>query len=76
MNGMIKRILLFLMVLCLTGGAVTAPADDAKTVYTSDFTKDADGWYGRGAQSFITADGTLKTTGRTSSWNSRAGIST
>ena len=70
MNGMIKRILLFLMILCLTGGAVTAPADDAKTVYTSDFTKDADGWYGRGAQSFITADGTLKTTGRTSSWNS------
>ena len=65
-----RRILIFLMILCLTGGAATAPADGAKAVYTSDFSRDADGWYGRGAQSFVTADGTLMTTGRTSSWNS------
>ena len=40
------------------------------TVYTSDFTKDTDGWYGRGAQSVRTKDNTLKTTGRQSAWNS------
>lgn len=67
---MIKRILAFLMTVCLLGSAVTALAEGPKTVYTSDFTKDEDGWYGRGAQSARTADGTLKTTGRTSGWNS------
>ena len=67
---MAKHILVFLMILCLAGSALSALADDAKNVYTSDFSRDSDGWYGRGAQSFITPGGTLKSTGRTSSWNS------
>ena len=65
-----KKLLVFLMILSLLGGCVSALAVDAKTVYTSDFSKDEDGWYGRGAQSSRTADNTLKTTGRQSSWNS------
>ena len=65
-----KKLLVFLMILSLLGSCVSALADDAKTVYTSDFSKDEDGWYGRGAQSSRTADNTLKTTGRQSSWNS------
>ena len=44
--------------------------EPAITVYASDFSKDTDGWYGRGAQSERTNDNTLKTTGRMSSWNS------
>ena len=67
---MIKKLLAFLMILSLLGSSVLALADDAKQIYTSDFTKDEDGWYGRGAMSFHTADGTLKTVGRQSSWNS------
>ncbi|QUA54163.1 endo-1,4-beta-xylanase [Aristaeella lactis] len=67
---MIKKLLAFLMILSLLGSSMLALADDAKTVYTSDFTKDEDGWYGRGAMSFHTADGTLKTVGRQSAWNS------
>ena len=63
---MIKKLLAFLMILSLLGSSVLALADDAKTVYTSDFTKDEDGWYGRGAMSFHTAEGTLKTVGRQS----------
>ena len=65
-----KKLLVFLMILSLLGGCVSALAEDSKTVYTSDFSKDEDGWYGRGAQSSRTADNTLKTTGRQSSWNS------
>ena len=47
-----------------------AETGTGKTVYTSDFSKGTDGWYGRGATSVRTADSTLKTTGRQSSWNS------
>lgn len=65
-----KKILAFLMILSLLGGCVSALADESKTIYTSDFSKDEDGWYGRGAKSFRTADGTLKTVDRQSSWNS------
>lgn len=65
-----KKLLVFLMILSLLGSCVSALADDAKTIYSSDFSKDTDGWYGRGAQSARTADNTLKTTGRQSSWNS------
>lgn len=57
---------LLLLCTCFT----TALGNEAKTVYTSDFSKDNDGWYGRGAQSFRTTDATLKTIGRQSSWNS------
>ena len=67
---MAKRLLIVLMILSLLGTCVPAAAGDAKDIYSSDFTKDTDGWYGRGAQSAATPDGTLKTTGRTSSWNS------
>ena len=37
-----KKILVFLMILSLLGSCVSALADDAKTIYTSDFSKDAD----------------------------------
>ena len=67
---MTKKLLIVLMILSLLGTCVPAAAGDAKDIYSSDFTKDTDGWYGRGAQSAATPDGTLKTTGRTSSWNS------
>ena len=40
---MIKKLLAFLMILSLLGSSVLALADDAKMVYTSDFTKDEDG---------------------------------
>ena len=36
---MVKKLLAFLMILSLLGSSVLALADDAKTVYTSDFTK-------------------------------------
>ena len=67
---MAKRLLVILMILSLLGTCAAAGADGAKDIYSSDFSRDTDGWYGRGAQSAVTADGTLKTTGRTSSWNS------
>ncbi len=70
MRCMIKRLLAGLVALCLSGGLATAAADEAKTVYASDFSSGTDGWYGRGAQSFSTAEGTLKTVGRQSDWNS------
>ena len=65
-----KKLLVFLMILSLLGSCVSALADEAKTIYSSDFSKDTDGWYGRGAQTARTADNTLKTTGRQSGWNS------
>ena len=65
-----KKILAFLMILSLLVGCVSALADESKTIYTSDFSKDEDGWYGRGAKSFRTAENTLKTIERQSSWNS------
>ncbi len=65
-----KKLLAFLLILSLLWTCAAATADGAKDIYASDFSKDADGWYGRGAQSFTTPEGTLKTTGRTSSWNS------
>ncbi len=67
---MAKKLLVILMILSLLGTCAAVSADGAKDIYSSDFSKDTDGWYGRGAQSAVTADGTLKTTGRTSSWNS------
>ncbi len=65
-----KKLLAFLLILSLLWNCAAATADGEKDIYASDFSKDADGWYGRGAQSFTTPEGTLKTTGRTSSWNS------
>ena len=67
---MAKKLLVFWMILSLLCGCVSALAGSAKTIYTSDFSKDNDGWYGRGAQSYRTTDATLKTIGRQSSWNS------
>lgn len=67
---MARKLLVSLMIFSLLCGYASAIADEAKTIYTSDFSKDEDGWYGRGAQSFRTENGTLKTVGRQSSWNS------
>lgn len=67
---MARKLLISVMILSLLLGCVSALAGDARMIYTSDFSKDEDGWYGRGAQSFRTADNTLKTTGRQSGWNS------
>ncbi len=68
-ESMASRIMAFLLVLCLLGGAVSAFAEGSATVYASDFSKDADGWYGRGA-SVAVSGGALHTEGRTSDWNS------
>ena len=67
---MFRRMIGIVLVLCLMSAGTAAAADGAVTVYQSDFSKDEDGWYGRGAQSFRTAEGTLRTEGRESDWNS------
>ena len=67
---MVKKLLAILMIMTLLGSCVSAQADEAKTVYVSDFSKNSDDWYGRGAQCYNTVDATLKTIGRQSSWNS------
>ena len=67
---MLKKLLTILLALSVLLGCVSALADDSLTVYESDFSKNNDDWYGRGAQSFRTTDATLKTIGRTSAWNS------
>ena len=67
---MVKKLLAILMIMTLLGSCVSALADEAKTVYVSDFSKNSDDWYGRGAQCYNTVDATLKTIGRQSSWNS------
>ena len=65
-----KKIALFLLAVTLIMTGMTAPAESSKQVYASDFTRDADGWYGRGARSYLTGNGTLLTEGRTMNWNS------
>ena len=65
-----KKILAILMVLSLLAGCGAALAGGEGPVYASDFSRDEDGWYGRGARSFRTEDNTLKTVGRTAAWNS------
>ncbi|MBR2661917.1 MAG: endo-1,4-beta-xylanase [Clostridia bacterium] len=67
---MFKRILAFLAALSLAAACAPAAAETAKNIYASDFSSGTDGWYGRGAQVALTGEGTLKTTGRTSDWNS------
>ena len=67
---MSKKILAILLIVSLLCGCGPALAGQSVTVYSSDFSNDTDGWYGRGAQSFRTDDNTLKTTGRQSAWNS------
>nr|AHF24951.1 endo-1,4-beta-xylanase [uncultured bacterium Contig1477] len=69
-NNMGKRITAILMVLALLCVCTCALAGKAVQVYSSDFSKDEDGWYGRGCQSFRTEENTLKSVGRTSAWNS------
>ena len=66
-----RRILALLTALALLLACAVSLADDdeGKTVYVSDFSAGADGWYGRGA-SVAPAGGVLKTTGRQDSWNS------
>ncbi len=65
-----KQILILLTVFSLLLTHAAALAEGGKMIYTSDFSKDEDGWYGRGAGSFRTAENTLKTVGRQSDWNS------
>ena len=68
---MAKRVLVFLLALSLFAlCAAAAPAEEGGRIYESDFSKDEDGWYGRGATSYRTEDNTLITVGRTSDWNS------
>lgn len=59
-----------LLCLVLVLSLVNASAGSGKTVYVSDFAKNEDGWYGRGAVSFRTGENTLRTEGRSSDWNS------
>ena len=67
---MYKKLLAVLLILPLLSGCACVTAENDRTVYTSDFSKSNDDWYGRGAQSFRTTDATLKTIGRQSAWNS------
>ena len=66
---MFRTLVCAALVLCLLIPMLGACAE-AVTVYISDFSKNEDGWYGRGASCAKTADGTLRTTGRSSDWNS------
>ena len=65
-----RLIIAVLLVLCMMAGTITVFAGEAETIYTSDFSKGTDGWYGRGAQAARTEENTLITTGRSSDWNS------
>ena len=51
-----KRVLSILLAVMMVMGCIGAAAlaDGETLVYASDFSKDEDGWYGRGAQSFRT----------------------
>ena len=67
---MTKKLFAFLMIISLLCGCASAMAGKAETIYTSDFTKDEDGWYGRWADIARTDENTLKTTGRQDNWTS------
>ncbi len=60
----------FVLLLMILTSAICALSEAPAEIYTSDFSKNEDGWYGRGAVSFRTAEGTLWTEGRSSDWNS------
>ncbi len=66
---MFRKTLGLLLALCLILAALGAAGENV-SVYASDFSAGTDGWYGRGASVFSTAEGTLKTTGRQSDWHS------
>ena len=66
---MFRMLVCAALVVCLLVPALAGSAE-AVTVYSSDFSRNEDGWYGRGGTSFRTAEGTLRTTGRTTDWNS------
>ena len=66
---MAERILLMVLILFLTVSALPVSAEEALTVYASDFSRDTDGWYGRGAAVKL-EDGALRVEGRSSDWNS------
>ena len=70
MKDMAARILSVLLALSLICAGAVSLAEGGTVVYSSDFSRGEDGWYGRGAQSVRTGEGTLKTTGRQSDWNS------
>ena len=65
-----KWILCLVLAGCLLPWGPCIPEKQETEIYHSDFNRDEDGWYGRGASSFRTAENTLKTTGRQSDWNS------
>lgn len=67
MNPM-KRILPILLIFCLALCQTFAFAEGS-IVYASDFSRNVDGWYGRGAVSRA-QNGVLHTVGRQSDWNS------
>ena len=67
---MARKLVCILLILCMLPFAAAVAESTAKEVYASDFSKDTDGWYGRGAKSFRTSEGTLRTEERTSDWNS------
>ncbi len=68
MKKWISILLAVCLLLTITG--VCAENGKETLVYASDFSKGPDGWAGRSAQVSVTADGTLRTEGRTSDWNS------
>ena len=65
-----KKLLAILLIVSILGACASAMAGKAAEIYHSDFSAGEDGWYGRGCQSFRTADNTLKSIGRTAAWNS------
>ena len=65
-----KKLLSFLLAVCLMMTLVSAFADEAVVVYESNFAAGDDGWYGRGGFSYHTTEATLRTENRSSDWNS------
>ncbi|MBR5378948.1 MAG: endo-1,4-beta-xylanase [Clostridia bacterium] len=63
-----RRLITLLLVLILVFNCVPLCAE-SKVVYVSDFSKDEDGWYGRGSAAYA-SNNVLHVTGRQSDWNS------
>ena len=63
-----RRLVTLLLVLILVFNCIPLNAEN-KVIYQSDFSKDEDGWYGRGASAHASKK-VLHVTGRQSDWNS------
>lgn len=68
-----RKVMLLLLAALIAFGGVSASAEEGTTVYLSDFSAGADGWYARSmgtAQVSVLPEGALHIVGRTDNWNS------